>query len=64
MIQPTHFIEQYNKTPEWKEYSDKDYAHHGPFPIEHLDKAIDDTKKLQTIQTVAIFKIQLKEKAC
>lgn len=61
-FQPTHFIEQYSVKEEHVPLLGMDDQHTEPLPIDYLNDALKSTAKMHFRSTVAIFKIQLKQK--
>jgi len=59
-IEATHFIEQYNRTDEFKMRNASDQKQGPSFPIGMLSEILETTAKRTTIHTVAIFKIKFK----
>jgi len=60
-FQPTHFIEQFNAIGIYKNFSN-DVKFTAPVAISHLKEFLEDTAKMDTHRTVAVFKIMFKKK--
>jgi len=62
MINPTHFIYQFNHTKAYKNLDMKHEFFTSMLKIESLTEMLNHTKKLSCFKTVAIWKIKQKSK--
>ena len=60
MQNPTHFIEVYNPTKDYKFEGVRNTNQSHCLPIEYLDGDLKYTENCGVFQTVAIFKIKVK----